>query len=181
MKTTLKMNMTSKMKTTLKWRWPQKWRRPQKWRQPQNCILTKHTRRWIYSPLCLQYDLCRPSLLTLSNFIFSFFLSLLATKLLKVPYIIYKNLIICKHGEHKTWTIFFKVIQVQTKLTKMLNHKFFFKLEAALSCWNKIISIRREVWIFETMTNIWTHYYWYAIETRSENHREPNDFFSLPC
>ena len=26
-----------------------------------DCILTKHTRRWIYSPLRLQYDLCRTS------------------------------------------------------------------------------------------------------------------------
>ena len=27
-----------------------------------DCILTKHTRRWTYSPLRLQYDLCRTSL-----------------------------------------------------------------------------------------------------------------------
>ena len=26
-----------------------------------DCILTKQTRRWTYSPLRLQYDLCRPS------------------------------------------------------------------------------------------------------------------------
>ena len=26
-----------------------------------DCILTKHTRRWTYSPLRLQYDLCRTS------------------------------------------------------------------------------------------------------------------------
>ena len=28
-----------------------------------DCILTKHTRRWTYSPLRLQYNLCRTSLL----------------------------------------------------------------------------------------------------------------------
>ena len=28
----------------------------------EDCILTKHTRRWIYSPLRPQYDLCRTSL-----------------------------------------------------------------------------------------------------------------------
>ena len=26
-----------------------------------DCTLTKHTRRWTYSPLHLQYDLCRTS------------------------------------------------------------------------------------------------------------------------
>ena len=26
-----------------------------------DCMLTKHTRRWTYSPLRLQYDLCRTS------------------------------------------------------------------------------------------------------------------------
>ena len=29
-----------------------------------DCILTKHTRRWTYSPLRLQYDLCRTSFQT---------------------------------------------------------------------------------------------------------------------
>ena len=55
------MKITSKWRWPQRWRQPQKWRRAQKWRQPQDCILTMHTRRWTYSPLRLQYDLCRPS------------------------------------------------------------------------------------------------------------------------
>ena len=76
-----------------------------------------------------------------------------------------------------TWSSWFEPNE-----PKCWTKNIFFKGEVVLSCRNKrMLSIQeKELWIFDTTTTVWTTYYKYTIETRSENHLEPNVCGSTP-